>query len=237
MSVSTALQYSGGKDSRAILHMYREQLNDIVVVWVNTGAPYPEMEKEMLQMSRKVPHFLIVRGNQPEQIKKFGYPSDVVPINYSPFGRLMVKSAHEFKLQSAFDCCSANMWNPLRDAMKMLSVTRIIRGQRRAETYTNAVATNGKIIDGIEYVLPIEDWSDEQVFEYLRANNVEIPSYYQTEGTSHDCWNCTAYLNSYEKRINNLPAPKRAEVVDRLRYIRAAITSETKSLTEILEAA
>jgi phosphoadenosine phosphosulfate reductase len=39
----TALQFSGGKDSLACLHLYREQWPDLLVMWLNTGAVYPEM--------------------------------------------------------------------------------------------------------------------------------------------------------------------------------------------------
>lgn len=234
--IDTALQYSGGKDSRTILHLYRDRLDKILVVWVDTGASYPQVRDEMAQMARKVPHFLIVKGNQPKQVAEHGYPSDVVPINYSPFGRAMVKSGGLFKVQSAFDCCSANMWAPLSNAMTLLGIKTIIRGQRRAETYTNSVVTHGSVVNGVTYVLPIEDWTDAQVFEYLTKHAIQIPDYYKTEGTSHDCWNCTAYLKSYTSRIKNLPEPQRAEVQRRLREIDAAITAETSPLKALLQA-
>jgi 3'-phosphoadenosine 5'-phosphosulfate sulfotransferase (PAPS reductase)/FAD synthetase len=235
--IDTALQYSGGKDSRAILHMYKDKLDKIVVVWADTGASYPEVQAEMRQMCRKVPHFLIVKGNQPKQVAANGFPSDVVPINYSPFGRAMVKSDHGFKMQSAFDCCNANMWQPLHTAMKMLGIKRIIRGQRKDERYTNSAIKSGTVLDGIEFVLPLDDWTSDEVLAYLRGNNVPVPDYYKTEGTSHDCWNCTAYLSSYTQRIQNLPAPQRAEVNSRLQLIDAAISAETQPLKALLKAA
>lgn len=216
--------------------MYREQLNEIVVVWANTGAAYPEVQREMAKLARKIPHFLVVRGKQPEQIAKNGYPSDVVPINYSPIGRLYVKKQQfEYKVQSAFDCCAANMWQPLAHAMQLLGIKKIIRGQRRDEQYKNSAVTNGMKVGGVEYVLPLEDWTAEQVFTYLRDNKVPIPEYYNSEGTSHDCWSCTAYLDSYKNRIKNLPPAPRAEVQRRLAEISKAIELETAPLKKLLE--
>lgn len=235
MAITTALQFSGGKDSLAILHMYRDQLDEIVVAWVNTGAAYPEVQREMARIAKKVPHFLVVRGNQPEQIRKNGYPSDIVPINYSPIGRYFVKKAETFRIQSAFDCCAANMWDPLTRTMALMGVKRVIRGQRADEQYKNPAIKNGTVLDGIEYVLPLETWTAEQVFKYLRDHGIELPSYYSSEVTSHDCWNCTAYLDSYVKRIQNLPPPARAEVQRRLKEINRAIELESAPLKRLIE--
>jgi phosphoadenosine phosphosulfate reductase len=236
LNVTTALQFSGGKDSRAVLHMFREQLNDILVVWADTGASYPAVRKHMEELRSKVPHFLIVTGKQPENIKKYGYPSDVVPINYTPLGKQWVKKSHDFKIQSAFDCCAMNMWHPLNDAMKLLGIKTVIRGQRRDEQYTAKITDGHVDTQGITYRLPIENWTVEQVFEYLKTNSVEVPDYYSTEATSHDCWNCTAYLGSYEKRIANLPPEQKAEVERRLQEINQAIDLESAPLKKLLKA-
>lgn len=231
--ISTALQYSGGKDSRAILHMHREQLDQILVVWCDTGASYPAMRAHMDEIAKTLPHFLIVKGEQPRNIEKFGYPSDVVPINYTTAGRLWVKKEHDFKIISAFDCCALNMWMPMNKAMQERGIKTIIRGQRRDEQYTSNIS-HGHVEAGITYLLPIENWTAAQVFEYLKAHGVEIPDYYSTEVTSHDCWNCTAYLGSYEKRIKNLPDEQRKEVERRLAEINQAIELEMAPIKSLL---
>lgn len=233
--VETALHYSGGKDSRAILHLYKDQLKDILVVWMNTGAAYPQVEREMQEMARKVPHFLVVRSNQPKQIERNGFPSDVVPMNYSPLGRTFI--AGEIKIQSTFGCCSENIWQPMHEAMQMLGIKRIIRGQRNTDEYRNSAFKHGAIADGIECVAPLQDWTEQQVLDYLRENDVSIPDYYKTEMTGRDCWSCTAYLKHNATRIANLPTPQKAEMHRRLRIIQQAIETETSPLTQILEAA
>lgn len=234
--ISTALQYSGGRDSRALLHLHRDQLDKVIVVWMNPGDAYPDQLREMHKLARDIPHFLILHGNVKSNIEQFGYPSDVVPINYSPLGRAYVKKAGDFKIQSAFDCCSRSMWQPLAQAMQLLGITRVIRGQRREEQYTNTAVTNGAVIDGIEYVLPLEDWTTADVEKYLRDNHLKLPDYYASEGTSHDCIHCTAYLGSYQARIRNLPAESRREVDQRLKQISIAIEQESAPLKSLLQA-
>lgn len=233
--ITTALQYGGGKDSRAILHMYREQLDDILVVWCDTGASYPEVVAEMETMPAKVPHFLTVKSNQPAQIAENGYPSDVVPVSYTPLGREIVTKTHHFRIQGAFDCCAANIWWPMAKAMRTRSIKRIIRGQRLDEQYKSSIRHGHIDSQGIEYVMPLENWTANQVFAYLKENNVEIPAYYATEVTSHDCWDCTAYLGPYERRIANLPIDKKAEVIRRLAEIDRALALEMVPLKNILE--
>lgn len=232
--VTTALQYSGGRDSRALLHLHRDQLDKIIVVWMNPGDAYPDQLREMHRAARDVPHFLILHGNVVQNVKEFGYPSDVVPINFSPAGRAFVKKEDSFRIQSAFDCCARSMWLPLAKAMTLLGITRVIRGQRREEQYTNSAVTNGTVIDGVEYILPLEDWTTADVEKYLRDNHIKIPDYYATEGTSHDCVHCTAYLDSYQNRIRNLPDGPRNEVTRRLKEIAVAIEQESAPLKSLL---
>lgn len=232
--ITTALQYSGGKDSRAILHMYREQLKDILVVWLDAGAAYPEQLAEMQQMQRKVPHFLIVKSNQPKQVEENGYPSDVVPMNYSPLGRQFIKLGTA-KIQSTFGCCNENVWQPLHRAMVMLGIDTVIRGQRDTDEYRNGLFKHGSILQGIKCVSPLEGWSEDAVFAYLGENKVEIPHYYATETTGRDCWSCTGYLRHNTARIQNLPEPQKTEVMRRLKVIRETVNAEMQPLDTVIE--
>lgn len=233
--VTTALQYSGGKDSRAVLHMYREQLKDIIVVWMDAGNAYPEVYADMALMTRKVPNFLIVRANQPKQVAENGYPSDVVPMNFSPLGRSFLGGS--LKVQSTFGCCSANIWQPMQQAMTMLGIKRIIRGQRDTDEYKNSAFRHGAVLNGIECVAPLQDWTEEQVFQYLRANSVEVPAYYLNEKTGRDCWSCTGYLRHNAARIKNLPTPQREEVVRRLKVISDAVAAEMAPIDTVIDEA
>lgn len=233
--IETAIQFSGGKDSLACLYLYREQWNEILVCWVNTGAPYPETVERMREWQSRVPHFLEIKSEQPAQIEKNGYPCDVVPLSYTPMGRGHVKSAGDFRLQSYFQCCAENIWIPMQLEMKKRGITKIIRGQRKDERRTNGTSS-GYVEDGIEYIFPLEDWSEQQVFDYLRLVGAEIPEHYAREKTSRDCWDCTAFLDENVERIRNLPDDRRHEVLRRLAVINSAISIEMAPLEEALHA-
>jgi len=227
--ITTALQYSGGRDSRAILHMYRDQLDKIIVVWFDAGDSYPEVVRDMHRLAAQIPHFLILRGQVSREIEQHGYPSDVVPINATIFGRQFVKTAGPL-IQSTYDCCSRSIWQPLYQAMKLLGIKKIIRGQRNDEEHTNPHCRDGIVIDGIEYVLPLETWSEAQVETYLRENHIKIPEHYASELESHDCMHCTGYLARNVNRIRNLPPGPYAEVQKRLREIAVVIDRESAPL-------
>ncbi len=220
--ISTALQFSGGKDSLACLHLWRDRLDETMVVWCNSGAAYPETIEQMERIRSWVPHFLEVRGNQPAVVREYGYPSDVVPVLRSPSAR-MLHQEDGVKVQSFIDCCARSLWAPMWQAVKALGVTRVVRGQRASERLTGPVR-NGDVIDGIEYILPIQDWSEVDVWRYLDEVGAEVPAYYRTgERTSRDCWSCTAFRFESKERVNNLPSPRREVVITRLDRIRSAI--------------
>jgi ubiquinone/menaquinone biosynthesis C-methylase UbiE/3'-phosphoadenosine 5'-phosphosulfate sulfotransferase (PAPS reductase)/FAD synthetase len=219
--ITTALQFSGGKDSIACLHLWRDKLEETMVMWCNSGAAYPETIEYMERIREQVPHFMEVRGNQPAVIREYGYPSDVVPVLSATHPALVHDRAGPL-IQSFIDCCGRSIWAPLHQATIRLGVSRIVRGQRNSERLTGP-AKHGDIIDGIEYVLPLQDWSEAEVFAYLKSVGAEVPSYYNKEPTSRDCWSCTAFRFESRERVNNLPSPRREVVLARIDHIRAAI--------------
>lgn len=233
--LTTALHYSGGKDSRVILDMYRDQLDSILVVWANAGAPYPEVKADIRKTGDSLPHFLEVKGDQPGNIQLNGYPTDVLPLRFSPLGRQV--SPGNRKLQSTFACCNDNLWRPMHEAMHRLGITTIIRGQRDTDEYRNPAFRDGAVVDGVTCVAPLQDWTESQVWDYLRSHKINVPAYYRREQTGRDCWNCTGYLSHNVARINNLRPDMKTEVIGRLHKIDEAIRAETAPLTQILELA
>lgn len=227
--MKTALHFSGGVDSLACLYLYREQWDSIYVCWLNSGAAYPDVIESMRKWKERLPHFIEVKSDQPAQIAQCGYPSDVVPLRYTSIGRAMFKESG-FKIQSSHFCCSQNLWQPMHQKMKELGVTRIIRGQRLSDKRSSPLRSGDKA-DGMEMVFPVENWSREQVIDYLRSVDADIPTYYDTEMTSRDCWDCTAYLDENVERIRRLPEQRKAVVLGRLAEIGSAIAAEAAPIS------
>jgi len=213
-----ALMFSGGKDSLACLHLVKDYLDKVLVVWVNTGANFPEIEQMMREVKSIVTHFHEIKTDQPSSIKSKGYPVDVVPVNYTLLGQ-SVTSIKDFKVRSYFECCSENFWIPCDAEMRKLGVTGIIRGQRNSEGH-RAPIKSGHIENGIEYYLPIESWKDSEVIDYLRSKDVVINERLSMAHSSLDCWNCTAYM---------------AESAERFKYIKKNHPSKYESIVEIVK--
>ena len=232
--MKTALHFSGGVDSLACLYLYREQWDQILVCWLNTGAAYPDVVESMRKWQQRLPNFIEVKSDQPAQIAQCGYPADVVPLRYTTIGRAVFQESG-FKIQASHFCCSQNIWQPMHQKMKELGVTRIIRGQRLSDKRSSP-ARSGYKADGIEVIFPIESWSREQVIDYLRDAGAEIPAYYSTELTSRDCWDCTAYLDENVERIRHMPERMKSVVIGRLAEIRSAIASEAGPIFSLSEA-
>jgi 3'-phosphoadenosine 5'-phosphosulfate sulfotransferase (PAPS reductase)/FAD synthetase len=220
--MDTALLFSGGKDSLACLYLNKHRWDEILVIWVNTGAIYPEMQEYMDGWKKKLPLFWEVKSNQPEQVKKNGWPVDVLPINNTELGQQLTGESGPL-LQPYLSCCAENIWIPLHTAVLSSGVKYVIKGQRVADG-RKSTSRNGSIVDGVEYQMPIEDWSDEQVMSYLKEVGAELaPGYKQGEKTGRDCWDCTAYLDENKKRIENLPEERKLEIKRRLGIIKDAI--------------
>jgi phosphoadenosine phosphosulfate reductase len=198
-----ALQFSGGKDSTACLYLCRPWWDKIDVVWVNPGAPYPETIEQMNHIRSIVPRFHEVVGRQPEWVQQFGHPVDVVPLWHTNWGQSMRKETTQ-RFHSFLDCCHQNLWSPLSQAVMDLSATLVIRGQKITDPLVTKFR-NGYVENGVTYLFPIHDWTDEQVFAYLGSAGAFVPAQYaQGADSSFDCWNCCAYSQHNAKRFAHM---------------------------------
>lgn len=230
-----ALQFSGGKDSLACLYLLQRDWSRITVCWTNTGDAFPETVAQMDAIRRMVPHFHEIRSDQPSNIELNGWPSEIVPTTNTAYGRIV--DAHQAPLiQPYANCCCANIWEPMRQAMRDMGVTLLIRGTRIADKRKTLIR-DGMAVDGIEFSHPIEDWSDAMVRDFLGDR---LPAHYQHTGTSLDCRHCTAYLyeNADKMRYMKVRHPvEHAEVMRRLRVIRDATAAELAHIDTAMEAA
>lgn len=185
----------------------------------------------MDNIRKLVPHFWEVKTDAISFADEFGLPSDLVPVMNTRFGAT-TKPIDGALIQPWVTCCSHNLWAPMDRATKELGATEIIRGQR-GDDYQKAPIQDGDVIDGITYRFPLQDWSEEDVFDYLKSEGVEIPSYYEWSDTSLDCWHCTAFLGERRRELQNMKTvhPELwAEVKPRIDQIREVVDRERAHL-------
>jgi phosphoadenosine phosphosulfate reductase len=190
------LAFSGGKDSLACWYLYRDQ--SPIVFWANTGKAYPETKELIDKIRSEAVEFIEVKTDQAGQIEKFGLPSDIVPIDYTLDG-MQFTEQKPVMVQSYLNCCYENKAKPLMDAVKQRGITQLIRGQRIDESH-KSIARHGSIVDGITFIQPIESWTKEQVFAFLRTQG-DLPEHFYIGHSSLDCYDCTAYLNHSADRV------------------------------------
>ena len=174
------LQFSGGKDSLACLYLLKDYWDKITVIWVNTGAAYPEVIEQMASIKAMVPHFIEARSNAIEFVIDNGAPSDVVPVANTTFSQ-QACSEDRFAIQSWVNCCAYNLWEPLEKATKETGATLVIRGTR-SDDHMKAPVKSGDTVNGFQYYLPLEDWTETDVFSYLYHESIPTPDYYSFSG-------------------------------------------------------
>jgi len=228
------LQFSGGKDSLACLLFLRDQLDDITVLWCDPGDSFPETLAQMEAVKSLCKNFVVVPGCQPQTIKLYGFPSDVLPVRNNVVTQEAAQQ-HRPKLQGFLDCCYRSMMEPMHRATLSLGATTIIRGQKSCDHHKSPVK-NGDVIDGVTYWFPIEDWSDEQVMAYVSESSL-LPAHYSEARTSMDCMHCTAYLAENQWKLPYLKKhyPEAgAEVEARLNIIRGEVEKDMAHLYGVL---
>jgi len=227
------VEFSGGKDSLVALHLVKDK-EDVKVFFADTGSIYPHMVKFVHETCAKWNLPLTV-VSPPVPVEKYtaiaGMPSDIVPDNRSPEMKYSIGKDDEQKIQSIVQCCGNMLWLPLQNAVLASGDKTVVRGIKRSDKH-NTVPPGHTDPNGITYELPIYDWTDEDVFDYLKEQGVTPAKHYEEVNTSMDCWLCTAHLTETEAK-GRLEWTRRhhrktlwPKLADRLRQVRRAVDEE-----------
>ena len=185
------LAFSGGKDSWACLQLYKDQLKDITVLWVNTGKNFPELLESVNLAKKMCPNFIEIKVDRDAQNDVYGLPSDIVPCANTTYGETVTGKVEQ-RIQPYFQCCYENIGKPLHDKAKELGLTHIIRGDRKDEGHVST-RVNGDVVDGIVQLHPNENMTKQNVLDYLESV-MTVPKHFYLEHSSLDCYDCSAYL-------------------------------------------
>lgn len=203
------LFYSGGKDSLVCLLLARPWWDRLTVVTVDTGEMFPEVREHMAKVKALVPHFEVIHSDVVSYHHQYGLPVDVVPTRNTETGDLLWGNAG-IRCCSRFDCCRANMWNPMQAYFELHRPPCVIRGDRGQERLMG-----GKRWENVCFEFPIFDWTTEQVHDYLRKDTLGLVQarHFLPDSSSLDCMWCTGYFNEQRVRMGYLKAhhPELAE--------------------------
>ncbi len=188
---NVVLWFSGGKDSLACLYLLRDQLQNITVLWVNTGKNYPDAMQVVEAAKQMCPRWEELSVDRDAQWARAGLPSDLVPTDATVLGQAFSHTKPTM-IQSQHECCWANIGATLCEATARLGATLVISGQRADEAY-HSTSANGSRVGGFQFWYPLELWTRDAVLSYLREQIGMLPAHYILEHTSLDCYDCTGF--------------------------------------------
>ena len=218
-----ALQFSGGRDSLAMLLHLREHWPRLTVYYTDSGDSYPETRALVKRVRSMVPRLVTIDGKQPETMYRHGWPSDVTQAGAMwPYGQQQI--ADHVPLIDRYFCCLHSIMLPMHQRMLADGITLLLRGQRDSDEPKSHVRS-GETHDGMTIVYPIADWTDAQVHACIEAGGFDVPPYYAQGMTSApDCMRCTAWLEHGAVSYLGRNHPKvAAEVRQRLVKINATV--------------
>lgn len=163
----SALQFSGGKDSLALVY-YMQALWDFVdVIFMDSGDAHPATLERVERIKQLVPHFTHLVSNAPGYRERHGDPD----------GATWLK------------CCMANIYAPMHLYVMSLGYRQVLRGTKSCDPHVHTVFP-GDVVDGILFTFPLWHWSDQKVEQYLGER---LPEPYRRGAVGMpDCKTCTA---------------------------------------------
>lgn len=163
----SALQFSGGKDSLALVYYMRALWDFVDVIFVDAGDALPETLERVARIESQVPKFTRLRTDAPAYRQEHGDPNGGTWLN----------------------CCVANIYAPMQQYVLRQGYRQIIRGTKSCDPHIHVVFP-GDIVDGILYTFPLWHWNDAAVEAYL---GVQLPEPYRFGAIGMpDCKTCTA---------------------------------------------
>jgi 3'-phosphoadenosine 5'-phosphosulfate sulfotransferase (PAPS reductase)/FAD synthetase len=207
-SPKIALQFSGGRDSLALLLLLKPYWEKLTVYYCDSGDAYPETLELVARVQKKVPNFITIPGRVLQTRATDGFASDVLP-SRATWGFETYRE--KLGMLGREVCCYKSIMLPMHAAMRADGIKCILRGQRKSDEPKSPVKS-GEIVDGFAIHFPIESWSDADV-DYFIKEQGEKPTPFYKVGVNNtpDCRTCTAWLETGQYAYNRVHHPKDAE--------------------------
>lgn len=185
---------SFGKDSSVVLHVLQPWLYKTMVVFVDCGGVFPDIVEWADREGAKMPLYfhLNAPGDIWHEIRTKGWSTDIELADLGRHSDLMYPTevAGRHKLRPWTQCVMERFWMPGYVFTQMYKPDLYISGEKKLDRpYANDwhQRTHGVA----KSLRPIFDWSDEDVWEYLDANGIQLaPTFCDRQTDRRDCYLC-----------------------------------------------
>lgn len=176
----------------AALYLLRPFWPRMTVYHLDTGDQFPETYDVLAKVEQDLgAPIQIVQSDVKANHVAHGMPSDLVPVNCGRFGRMV--AGEPVAVVDRYFCCFVTIMLPMHERMKRDGITLIVRGNR-ADDYSVAPSATGQLIDGFEFLNPIESWDASRVMAFLVGEGLPVARFYAYGmKSSPDCMGCTAW--------------------------------------------
>ena len=212
------VSFSGGKDSTVLLHLVRSEFPDVVAVFSDTGLEYPEI-KEFIKTIPNV-EWLKPKMSFLQVIEKYGYPVISKEVSEMIYQVHQYKESNPKLIEKRMNGIGKNkvgkipeIWKPLLNAdfkisnkccnvLKKLPFAKFER-ERELKPFIGTMSEESRqrkqawLKHGCNAFeskrpisLPISFWSEEDIWGYIKLNNIEYSKIYDMGYERTGCVYC-----------------------------------------------
>ncbi|MCQ6254827.1 phosphoadenosine phosphosulfate reductase family protein [Methanocaldococcus sp.] len=178
--------FSGGKDSSVSTLLANKVIDDLEVIFIDTGLEFKETIKFVKKFAKEYDiNLVILRGKDFwEYLGKFGIPTK------------------DYRW-----CNSICKLEPLKEYLKKYKKVYTIDGSRKYESFTRSkleYERKSSFIENQINIFPILDWKGTDVWSWIYLNDVMYNELYDKGFERIGCFMCPSALNSEFLRVKEL---------------------------------
>jgi phosphoadenosine phosphosulfate reductase len=177
-----ALSSSFGAQAAVSLHLVAKQDPDIPVILIDTGYLFPETYQFIEQLKQQL-SLNIQRFASAQSVEEFE----------KQYGKLWEQGR-----EGLDQYLELRKVEPMRRSLKTLGVHTWFAGLRRSQAESRAKLNPLEVRDGRFKVHPIFDWSDRDVYLYLKANGLPYHPLWDQGYISIGDWHSTKSLSEVD---------------------------------------
>lgn len=177
-----ALSSSFGAQAAVSLHLVAKQQPDIPVILIDTGYLFPETYQFIEQLTKQL-SLNIQRFASPQSVEEFE----------KQYGKLWEQGR-----EGLDQYLELRKVEPMRRSLKTLGINTWFAGLRRSQAESRAKLNPLEVRDGRFKVHPIFDWSDRDVYLYLKANGLPYHPLWDQGYISIGDWHSTKSLSEVD---------------------------------------